>query len=65
MTARHVARALHRLALGRDEARRGMLITEMNGVPATTHTLSAVFVEEGFASTALGLQVRRPRDENT
>ena len=54
MTARHVARALYRLALSRDEARRGMLLTEINGAPATTHALSAVFVEEGFAVHRLG-----------
>jgi hypothetical protein len=35
-----------------------MLIAEINGVPASTHPLARLFVEQGFAVTALGLQAR-------
>jgi ATP-dependent helicase Lhr and Lhr-like helicase len=51
---RDVARTLRQLA----ENRGGMLLTEINGQPAIEHAVSQLFVEEGFARTALGLQVR-------
>jgi len=35
---------------------------EFNGTPASAHALAALCTEEGFATTALGLQVRRPHD---
>jgi hypothetical protein len=38
-----------------------MLIAEINGVPATTHIAARLFIEEGFAATAMGLQVRTER----
>ena len=61
---REVARMLLHLAATR-EGRRGMLIAEINGMPATSHSASRLFVEEGFAATAMGIQARtdklRPR----
>jgi ATP-dependent Lhr-like helicase len=58
---RQVARGLLGLAASGPEGRRGMLIAEINGVPATTHMAARLFIEEGFAATAMGLQVRTER----
>jgi ATP-dependent Lhr-like helicase len=41
--------------------RRGMLLAEINGAPAATHPAARLFVDEGFAITALGLQLRPER----
>jgi hypothetical protein len=38
-----------------------MLIADINGVSASTHTAARLFVEEGFAITAMGLQARTER----
>jgi ATP-dependent helicase Lhr and Lhr-like helicase len=61
---REVTRMLFHLAATR-EGRRGMLIAEINGAPATAHPAARLFVEEGFAATAMGIQARtdklRPR----
>jgi hypothetical protein len=54
---REAARMLLHLAATREQ-RRGMLIGEINGVPAATHPAARLFIEEGFAATAMGLQVR-------
>jgi ATP-dependent Lhr-like helicase len=56
-----VARALIHLASGREEGRRGMLIVEINGAPATAHPSARLFINEGFLATAMGLQARPPR----
>jgi ATP-dependent Lhr-like helicase len=37
---------------------RGMLIADINGAPATSHSCASLFVEAGFATTAMGLQLR-------
>ena len=58
---REVARALVQLASGREEGRRGMLITEINGAPAPTHPAARLFIETGFLATAMGLQAKPPR----
>jgi ATP-dependent Lhr-like helicase len=62
--ARQVARMLFHLAATR-EGRRGMLIAEINGSTATAHQAVPLFIEEGFAATAMGIQARtdklRPR----
>jgi hypothetical protein len=53
------------LARSREEGRRGMLIAEINGTPASTHDMAHHFVAEGFMATAMGLQARvlpRPPD---
>jgi ATP-dependent Lhr-like helicase len=55
---REVARALRLLAASRDEGRRGLLIAEINGTPAPAHAAARLFVDAGFASTAMGLQLR-------
>ena len=61
---RQVARMLLHLAATR-EGRRGMLIAEINGAAATGHPAARLFIEEGFAATAMGIQARtdklRPR----
>jgi ATP-dependent Lhr-like helicase len=51
---RAAARALAELS-----APRGMFLSELDGAPATTHRAAPLFVEAGFATTAMGLQ-RRP-----
>lgn len=56
--ARAVADALiARARLGGDTPR-GMLIEEIDGLPATAHPLSAVLVAAGFIAGAMGLQPR-------
>jgi ATP-dependent Lhr-like helicase len=55
---RAAARALMALARSREEGRRGMLIAEINGTPASTHDMAHHFVAEGFMATAMGLQAR-------
>jgi hypothetical protein len=57
---REVARMLLHLA-GTREGRRGMLIAEINGAPATANPASRLFIQEGFAATAMGLQARTDR----
>jgi hypothetical protein len=56
--AHEVARMLLHLAISRGEARRGMLLAEINGEPAVAHSASRVFIQEGFIATAMGLQAR-------
>jgi ATP-dependent Lhr-like helicase len=55
---REVARMLLTRAASREEGRRGMLLAEINGVPASQHPAARVFIEAGFANTAMGLQAR-------
>ena len=66
---REVARMLLRLAAQREESRRGMLIAEIDGQAASQHPAARLFIEEGFAATAMGLQARtdrlRPRGYGT
>ena len=57
--AREVARALRERASGREPGQRGMLVAQINGQPASDYELARVFVEEGFAASAMGLQMRR------
>jgi ATP-dependent Lhr-like helicase len=58
-----VARALVELSATREEGRRGLLIAEIDGLPAGTHPAMRCFVDAGFISTAMGLQLRpQPRD---
>src|SRR5688572_8283950 len=59
---REVARMLRHLAMAREEGRRGMLIGEINGVPASAHPAARLFLEEGFSITAMGLQARRSEE---
>jgi hypothetical protein len=57
-----VGRALaERLALlARDEARGGLLVSEINGRPPADHPLTPFLIEAGFNPSAMGLQMRRP-----
>jgi len=55
---RAAARALMNRAKSREEGQRGMLISEINGAPASTHASAPLFVAEGFTTTAMGLQAR-------
>jgi ATP-dependent Lhr-like helicase len=55
---REAARALIARAAGREEGRRGMLLSEINGVPAGSHPAAGILVDAGFSMTAMGLQVR-------
>jgi ATP-dependent Lhr-like helicase len=57
---RQIARMLLRLAAAREEGRRGMLIVDVNSVPATAHPAAQIFIDEGFLPTAMGLQARVP-----
>jgi ATP-dependent Lhr-like helicase len=57
---REVCRILLHLA-GTREGRRGMLIAEINGTPASAHPAARLFIEEGFAATAMGIQARTER----
>ena len=67
-TIRQVALALLELATAREPGHQGMLLTEINGAPASTHAAADLFTAEGFATTAMGLQARikglRPKAED-
>jgi hypothetical protein len=51
---------LLRFAAAREEGHRGMLIAEVNSMPATAHPAAPLFITEGFLPTAMGLQARVP-----
>jgi ATP-dependent Lhr-like helicase len=56
--ARAIARALRdrsRMPVGEDQAPRGMLIEEIDGVPPSAHPLATYLARVGFQSGALGL----------
>jgi ATP-dependent Lhr-like helicase len=63
---RALARELVEVARRAPEGRRGWLLEEINGKPAIEHPASQYLLEHGFASTAMGLQLRglRPRAED-
>jgi ATP-dependent Lhr-like helicase len=58
---RAMARELVAIAQRAPEGRRGWLIEEINGKPAIDDPSSRFLLEAGFASTAMGLQLRVPR----
>ena len=58
---RALARELVRLAYDDPAERRGWLIAEINGLPAADSPLAALLIEQGFAATSGGLQLRVPR----
>jgi ATP-dependent Lhr-like helicase len=60
-----VASALVQLSASREEGRRGMLLADIDGLLATTHPAAPLFIEAGFISTALGLQLLPPREPKT
>jgi ATP-dependent helicase Lhr and Lhr-like helicase len=53
--ARVIGALLDKLA----SASKGLLIEEIGGVPAPSHPLERAFSQAGFASTSLGIQLRR------
>ena len=57
--ARAVAGALLDRARGGGDPPRGMLLEEIDGLPAATHALAPHFVEAGFVAGAMGLQGSR------
>jgi ATP-dependent Lhr-like helicase len=59
-----VARALVQMSAAREEGRRGLLIADIDGLPAAAHPAARIFVDEGFLVTAMGLQLRPPTREN-
>ncbi len=58
---RALARELVRAAHDSTADRRGWLIADLNGVPASSSPLAAYFIAAGFAVTSGGLQLRVPR----
>jgi hypothetical protein len=61
LVAGEVARMLHALATGGSD-RPGMLIAEIDGVAAASHTLASFLVEAGFTRRPTGFQAAPPRD---
>jgi ATP-dependent Lhr-like helicase len=60
--ARALAGALAGLAVQGEGRRGGLLISEINGGPASAHPLAAFLLEAGFVGSAMGYQVLRPRE---
>ena len=58
---RALARELVRLAYDDPADRRGWLVAEVNGAPAAVSPLGPFLLEQGFAVTSGGLQLRVPR----
>jgi ATP-dependent Lhr-like helicase len=56
---RPLAARLAAIARGED-GRGGLLITEINGVPAADHPLAAFLIDAGFYASAMGLMTTRP-----
>ena len=54
------ARSTAARALARGLTGLGLLIGEINGVPATEHPLAPFLVEAGFSPSAMGFHMRRP-----
>jgi ATP-dependent Lhr-like helicase len=58
---RALAREIVRLACEDPVEHRGWLLAEVNGTPATTSPVAGFLIEQGFAVTSGGLQLRVPR----
>ena len=58
-TARALAKKLAEVAIARQRFKAGLLVGEINGVPAAEHFLARFLQEAGFVKTALGYQMRR------
>src|SRR5262249_44221086 len=56
--SRALAIRLAAVARGED-GRAGLLISEINGMPAADHPLSPFLIEAGFNPSAMGFQMRR------
>ena len=57
--ARELSRKLAEVALARQSRRSGLLIGEINDVPAREHFLAVMLQDAGFVDTAAGFQMRR------
>jgi ATP-dependent Lhr-like helicase len=57
--ARALARKLAEVAAARQTLKQGLLVGEINGMPAADHFLSRFLEESGFVKTAFGYQMRR------
>jgi ATP-dependent helicase Lhr and Lhr-like helicase len=57
--ARELAKKLAELAIRWQGRRSGLLVGEINGLPAREHFISRFLVESGFHDTVLGFQMRR------
>jgi len=57
--AHELAKKLAELAIRRQGRRTGLLIGEINDVPAREHFLARFLEESGFVSTSLGFQMPR------
>jgi ATP-dependent Lhr-like helicase len=55
---RALAERLAAMARGED-GRAGLMISEINGIPAADHPLAPLLIEAGFYPSAMGLMVRR------
>jgi ATP-dependent Lhr-like helicase len=62
---RAVAQVLIDRARSGDDAPRGMLIEEIDGLPPATHPMATWLVEAGFIAGALGFQATYPRAATT
>jgi hypothetical protein len=58
---RDVAAALLERARSGGDTPRGMLLEEIDGLPAASHRLAPWFVEAGFIAGAMGLQASKAR----
>ncbi len=58
---RAVASDLAALAVIGEGRQGGLLVSEINGRPATDHPLVPYLVDAGFVASAMGFQVRRSR----
>jgi ATP-dependent Lhr-like helicase len=59
--ARAVARVLIDRARSGGESPRGMLIEEIDNVPATAHAIAPFLIDTGFLAGAMGLQATFPK----
>jgi ATP-dependent Lhr-like helicase len=56
---RAAAKKLAEVAIQRQSRKQGLLIAQINGVPAREHFMARFLEEAGFVDTAMGLQMRR------
>ena len=61
LTADAIATRLANLARGALDRREGLLLEEVNGVPAHDSVLADALARAGFARTSVGFQMRRSR----
>ena len=58
IVGRALAKRLARLARA-EEGRAGLLLSDINGMPAAEHALAPFLIESGFSPSAMGLQMRK------